>query len=151
MADDRGPAGEPGSRGASGASGPAPLLILAHGDSWERRFQVTSLAASAAAAGQPVEIALFFRALAAWAGNRWDLPEPDPPVTLDRLDALDLPPLTSMLAPGRERGLVRLYACSASTRILGLETATVQGAVDALVGWPTFHRMVRRAERVVTL
>ena len=150
MADDAEPAGDPGSR-APGDRAPAPLLILAHSDSWERRFQVTSLAASAAAAGQPVDVALFFRALAAWVGNRWDLPEPDPPVTLDRLDALDLPPLSSMLAPGRERGLVRLYACSASTRILGLGAASVQEAVDAVVGWPSFHRMVRRAERVVTL
>lgn len=151
MTDEREPAEVPGALGAAGEAAPAPLLILAHGDSWERRFQVSSLAASAAAAGQPVDVALFFRALAAWTGNRWDRPEPDPPVTLDRLDSLNLPPLSSMLAPGRERGLVRLYACSASTRILGLGAAAVQETVDAVVGWPTFHRMVRRAERVVTL
>ena len=129
----------------------APLLILAQDDAWRARFQVSSLAASAVAAGQEVAIALFFDALAAWAAGRWDLPEPRPPVPLDRLEALDLPPLSSLLAAGRDKGLLRLYACSASVRILGLDAAHLQDEVDAIVGWPTFHRLIRQAERVVTL
>jgi len=128
-----------------------PLLILAHDDAWRARFQVSSLAASAVAAGQEVGIAFFFDALAAWAAGRWDLPEPGPPVPLDRLEALDLPPLSSLLAAGRDKGLLRLYACSASVRILGLDQARVQEQVDAIAGWPTFHRLIRQAERVVTL
>ncbi|HEX2252513.1 MAG TPA: hypothetical protein VHQ65_04520 [Thermoanaerobaculia bacterium] len=136
---------------AAGAEVHPRLLILAHGASWVSRFQVSSLAASAAAAGQGVDVALFFDALAAWVGRRWDLPEPGPPVPRDRLEVLDLPPLTTLLAAGRESGRIRLYACSASTRILGLPAAEVQAEVDALVGWPTFHRMLRQAERAVTL
>lgn len=127
------------------------LLVLAHDDAWRSRFQVTSLAASAIAAGQEVAVALFFEALAAWVGGRWDLPQPQPPVPLDRLEALDLPPFSSLLAAGRDEGRLRLYACSASVRILGLDPASVQQSVDAIVGWPTFHRLIRQAERVVTL
>ncbi|HEX2163457.1 MAG TPA: hypothetical protein VHM02_05870 [Thermoanaerobaculia bacterium] len=130
---------------------PAPLLVLAHDDAWRARFQVSSLAASAVAAGQEVAVALFFDALAAWAAGRWDAPQPAPPVPPDRLDALGLPPLSSLLAVGREQGRLRLYACSASVRILGLDPAAVQAKVDAIVGWPTFHRLIRQAERVVTL
>lgn len=136
---------------ASDHAAPAPLLVLAHDDAWRARFQVSSLAASAVAAGQEVGVALFFDALAAWVTGRWDLPEPAPPVSLDRLEALDLPPLSSLLAAGRESGRLRLYACSASVRILGLDSARVAGTVDAIVGWPTFHRLIRQAERVVTL
>jgi peroxiredoxin family protein len=129
----------------------ADLLILAHGGTWEMRFQISSLAASAAAAGDRVDVALFFAALDAWARGRWDDLDPAPPLTPERLESFAMPPLTEMLAPGREDGLIRFYACSASTRLLGLETAMVQERVDVLLGWQSFSRMIREAGRVVTL
>jgi peroxiredoxin family protein len=129
----------------------AALLILAHGGTWEMRFQVSSLAASVAAAGERVDVALFFAALDAWARDRWDDLDPAPPLSAERLETFDLPPLTEMLAPGREDGLIRLYACSASTRLLDLDTAAVQAKVDVLLGWQSFSRMIREAGRVVTL
>jgi peroxiredoxin family protein len=127
------------------------LLILAHGGSWDMRFQISSLAASAAVAGERVDIALFFAALDAWVRGRWDELDPRPPVSSERLESLDLPPLSGMLAHGREEGLIRLYACSASARLLGLDVAEVQAKVDALLGWQSFSRMIREAGRVVTL
>ena len=129
----------------------ADLLILAHGGTWEMRFQISSLAASAAAAGDRVDVALFFAALDSWARGRWDDLDPAPPLSAERLETFDMPPLTEMLAPGREDGLIRLYACSASTRLLELDTATVQAKVDVLLGWQSFSRMIREAGRVVTL
>lgn len=125
-------------------------MILAHGGAWEMRFQVSSLAASAAAAGEEVEVALFFAALDSWAGGRWDALDPEPPVSAERLEALGLPPLSSLLAPGREGGSIRIYACSASSRILGLDMARVQEAVDAVLGWQTLSRMTATAGRVVS-
>lgn len=115
------------------------------------RFQISSLAASVAAAGERVDVALFFAALDAWARGRWDDLDPAPPLSAERLESFDLPPLTEMLAPGREDGLIRLYACSASTRLLELDTATVQAKVDVLLGWQSFSRMIREAGQVVTL
>jgi peroxiredoxin family protein len=128
-----------------------PLLILAHGNSWNMRFQISSLAASAAAAGERVDIALFFGALDAWARGKWDELDPEPPVSAERLESLGMPPLSEMLAQGREESLIRLYACSASARMLGLDTAQVQACVDALLGWQSFSRMIQEAGRVVTL
>jgi peroxiredoxin family protein len=127
------------------------LLILAHGGSWNLRFQISSLAASAAAAGERVDIALFFGALDAWARGQWDELDPQPPVSLERLESLGMPPLSEMLEQGREEGLIRLYACSASARMIGLETAQVQAVVDAMLGWQSFSRMIRDSGRVVTL
>lgn len=128
----------------------ADLMILAHGGGWEMRFQVSSLAASAAAAGEEVEVALFFGALDAWVAGRWDALDPAPPVSAERLERLDLPPLSSLLAAGRESGLIRIYACSASSRVLGLEMERVQAAVDAVLGWQTLSRMTATAGRVVS-
>jgi predicted peroxiredoxin len=129
----------------------ADLLILAHAASWEGRFQISSLAASAAAAGERVDVALFFAALASWAEERWDDLDPTPPLSADRLDRLNLPPLSELLAAGREQGLIRLYACSASTRFLALDPARVQARVEAILGWQTFSQMIAEAGRVVTL
>lgn len=129
----------------------ADLLILAHGGSWEMRFQVSSLAASVAAAGERVDVALFFAALDSWVTGRWDDLDPQPPLTPERLESFDMPPLSEMLAQGRADGLIRFYACSASTRLLGLEAARVQSSVDVLLGWQSFSRMIREAGRVVTL
>lgn len=128
----------------------ADLMILAHGASWEMRFQVSALAASAAAAGEEVEVALFFGSLAAWVEGRWDALDPAPPVSAERLERLDLPPLTSLLAAGRDSGRIRVYACSASTRVLGLDMARVQETVDAVLGWQSLSRMTATAGRVVS-
>ncbi len=129
----------------------AGLFILAHGGSWDMRFQISSLAASEAAAGERVDVALFFGALDAWVRGRWDELDPQPPLTAERLEALNLPPLSEMLAAGRQEGLIRLYACSASARMLGLDTPQVQASVDAFLGWQSFSRMIRDAGKVVTL
>jgi len=129
----------------------ADLLILAHGGSWNMRFQISSLAASVAAVGERVDIALFFGALDAWARGRWDELDPEPPVSAERLESLGMPPISEMLAQGREDGLIRVYACSGSARMLGLETAQVQASVDAILGWQSFSRMIRDSSRVVTL
>jgi peroxiredoxin family protein len=128
----------------------ADLMILAHGGGWEMRFQVSSLAASAAAAGEAVEVALFFGSLAAWVAGRWDALDPAPPISAERLERLDLPPLSSLLSGGRESGLIRIYACSASSRVLGLDMARVQETVDAVLGWQTLSRMTATAGRVVS-
>ncbi len=126
------------------------LMILAHGGSWELRFQVSSLAASAVAAGEEVEIALFFAALDSWAAGRWDALDPAPPLSVRRLESLGLPPLSSMLAPGRQAGAIRVYACSASSRILGLDMERLQASVDAVLGWQTLSRMTATTGRVVS-
>jgi peroxiredoxin family protein len=126
------------------------LLILAHGATWDRRFQVTSLAATTVAADQPVGLALFFGALQAWVEADWDRHDPAPPLVAGRLDELGFPPLSSLLVDGRASGLLRVYACSASVRLLGYEPARVQPLVDAIFGWQTFSTMIADADRVVT-
>lgn len=126
------------------------LLILAHGGSWDRRYQVSALAASAAAAGDRVDLGLFFGALDAWARGGWDRLDPEPPIDPERLKRLDFPALTTLLEPARASGRLHVYACSASARILGLDPPVVQSGVDVLCGWQTFAKLIAEADRVVT-
>jgi peroxiredoxin family protein len=132
-------------------AGDGNLLILAHGGSWDRRFQISSLAASEAAAGRGVDIALFFAALRSWVLGGWDALDPEPPLSRERLVELGLPPLRSLLETGRAQGSIHLYACSASMRLHGLEPAATQAKVDAILGWQSFARMIENARSVVTL
>jgi peroxiredoxin family protein len=132
-------------------AGDGSLLILAHGGSWDRRFQISSLAASEVAAGRSVDIALFFGALRSWVRGEWDALDPEPPLERSRLVELGLPPLGSLLEAGRAQGSIRLYACSASMRLCALDPAATQARVDAILGWQSFARMIEHARSVVTL
>lgn len=133
-------------------STPTPaLLVLSHADTWDRRFQVSSLAASAAASGVRVDLALFFGALDAWVRGTWDELDPAPPLDASKLEALGAPQLSQMIETARETGALRLYACSASMRFLGLPAAEVQAKVDVIAGWQTFSKLALQARQVVTL
>jgi len=112
---------------------------------------VTSLAASEAAAGHLVDIALFFGALHSWSSDAWDALDPSPPLDARAIEKSGMPPLTTVLQPGRTDDRIKLYACSASVRLLGLDAAHVQTRVDAILGWQSFSRMIGRAKQVVTL
>lgn len=127
------------------------LLLLAHAATWDRRFQVSSLAASAGASGVQVDVALFFGALDAWVRGSWDALDPAPPLDATTLEALDPPKLSAMIDGARQGGSLRLYACSASMRFLGLSAAEVQAEVDIIAGWQTFSKLALEARQVVTL
>ncbi len=126
------------------------LLVLAHDATWDKRYQVSSLVASAAAQGDRVDLALFFAALDAWVRGGWDRLDPAAPVAPGRIEALGFPPLSSLITAARETGQLRLFACSASARLLDLDTARVQERVDLICGWSRFTRMIADADRVVT-
>lgn len=126
------------------------ILVLAHGASWDLRYQVSACAASATAVGDRVDLALFFGALDAWARGRWDELDPAPPLSRERLEQVDFPPLSSLVDRARATGLLTLYACSASTKMLGLSLADVQRRVDAIVGWQSFAQRLAEADRTVT-
>jgi predicted peroxiredoxin len=127
------------------------LFILANGDSWDSRYQVAALAASAAALGDRVEIALFNSALSHWVEETWDRLDPAPPLTAERVEEVGFPSLSAMIDQARETGNLHLYGCSAAARLLGLDLGKVQERVDAVVGWQTFTQKIAQADRVVTL
>ncbi len=126
------------------------LLIFVEGDSWDRRYHASSLAASAAAAGDQVEIVLLSGALMVWVEEQWSRLDPDPPLTAERIEEVGFPPLETLLEPARATGALRIYGCSASARLLDLDLDRVQDRVDAILGWQSFAGRIAKADRVVT-
>lgn len=125
------------------------LLLLVHGASWDRRYQASALAASATALGDDVDLAFFFAALDAWVRDEWDRLDPDPPLSARHIEAVAFPPLSTLLDGARQTGRLRLYGCSASVRLLGLDPEHCLTCLDALAGWPTFAQKIAAADRVV--
>jgi predicted peroxiredoxin len=125
------------------------LLLLVHGATWDRRYQASALAASATALGDRVDLALFFGALDAWVKREWDRLDPAPPLTAAQIDAVAFPPLSSLVEGARATGLLKLYGCSASARLLGFDPAHCLTRLDTLAGWPTFAQKIAEADRVV--
>jgi len=126
------------------------LLILLHGDSWDRRYHASALAASATAVGDEVELVLLSGALAAWVEEEWSRLDPEPPLTAGRIDEVAFPPLATLLETARATGKLRLYGCSASARLLDLDPDRVQDRIDAILGWQSFASRIAKADRVVT-
>lgn len=126
------------------------LLILANGSSWQERYQVTALVSSEIAAERPVHLALFFGALERWCKGQWGLLDPTPPLSVEQIENAAFPSLETLIVEVRKTGLLRVYACSTSVRLLGLDPATVQGRVDAILGWQSFSRMSRQVARTLS-
>jgi hypothetical protein len=95
-------------------------IFLSHGDAGALRL-AGSAALAAAAAGDRVDVYLFGPAVPALVEAHDG--EPDDPAAL--------------LHQARQAGTCRLVACSASVIEEKVPLDRAQGALDAVVGWPT--------------
>jgi peroxiredoxin family protein len=115
------------------------LAIFLHSGGYDRVYQAVSMALSASSLGWPSHLFLFYQALGAYVDGRWD----DIRVGEGALDArvergfesANLPSLYRMIEKARgEDGGLRIYACSSSVRVLGVDMAVVRERVDDIVG-----------------
>jgi len=133
------------------------LLLLCHHGGWDRLYQAASAAAAAASMGQRVDMVFFFDALARLAQDRLDdvtLSPPDPEAEaalVARAEGSGTRPVSELLAAARATGEARLWACSASLALTGVEEAAVRDRVDEVVGWPTVVRMLGEADHALYL
>jgi len=126
---------------------PRPLVIYAHSDSFDRLYQVASIALTAAVSGRPVVIVLFFWALRAVVRGKMDEPvfsaasAEAAEVASRKISTSNSPPPSQMFSMARETGRVRLFACSASMQYMGLTLEETKAAVDEVVGLSTILRL----------
>jgi peroxiredoxin family protein len=131
-----------------------PLVVYLHSDAYDRVYQAVNTIATAASAGRRCYLLLFYHALGAFMADAWDDmrigssagrrtddagDSPQWYRTLDRsFEMANIPSLYDLLEQAREsEGELFVYACSNSTRFLGLEPADVKKRVDEIVGLAT--------------
>jgi peroxiredoxin family protein len=138
------------------------LVIFLHGHGYERVYQAVSLLLAASSMGWSCHLFLFFRALATYIDGTWDTIRmedsgPAGEEALARPEQLTgrlergfedaaFPSMYDMLEKARhEEGGLKLYACSSSVRVLGLDPGAVRPRVDEIVGLPTMLRVAESA------
>jgi peroxiredoxin family protein len=129
------------------------LAIFAHSGTYDRLYQVVTIAVTAASMGREVNIFLFF-----WALKKF--------VEKDGLETMDFPPeygeegrelarrmkelnpmsLQDMLDEVKKLGNIKVYACSANVKYLGLDEETVTKKVDEVVGLSAIMRMAEDSD-----
>lgn len=133
-----------------------PLAVFLHSGRYDRVFQALNLLLTAASAGRPCHLFLFYGALAGFVDGSWDHPdtiaEPGADVGSDAVlrrafEVSDMPVPTEILEMiRREPGGLTVCACSTSLRLLGLETAEVSRRVDHVAGLAAMLEMAEGAQ-----
>jgi peroxiredoxin family protein len=137
------------------SEGSQRLLLLCHHGDFEHLLQATSAAAAAASTGWQVDLVFYFGALARLMTGRLDQIDETPTdwsqSPVDRLDEAPVRPPSALLEAARATGTARVFACSASLRLLDPEFSRDQSAIDEVVGWPTVLELMSAADRTLYL
>lgn len=116
------------------------FVIYAHSGEPERIHQTATLAASAAANGDKVHVILFFGALKRFVDDDLDLCLPAGESGRGAHSAEEL------IESARRLGRLKVYACAAQPRLLGISAADVADVVDEVISLPEFMRKTKGAE-----
>ena len=130
------------------------FVIFAHGGTYDKLYQTTTIALTAAAMGKEVYIILFFWALKKLYAGQLD--QPDFPVEYKdwshRIIALmktkKVPPITEMLKEARGMG-VKIIVCSAGLDYMDIEKDKQPDLIDDIWGLPKVLTTVEQAETVL--
>ncbi|MFO7155949.1 MAG: DsrE family protein [Pseudomonadota bacterium] len=126
-------------------------LLHLHGESFARRYQVASMAITAAASGDDVHVVLWFDGLARFVRGGFDFAregDPGDEEVVRRHAALELPPPSAMLGEARALG-ARLYVCETAVLLAGLRPEEVRPVVDDILGLQQIHALAGEADVVL--
>lgn len=116
------------------------FVIYAHSGEPDRIHQVATLAASAAANGDEVHVILFFGALKRFVDDELDAAPPGAEGVRGAHSTEDL------IDSARRLGKLKLYACAAQPKLLGMAPEDVADVVDEVISLPEFMRRTKGAE-----
>lgn len=118
------------------------VILLQHGG-WADRYQAATLAATAAALGDPVTLALFFEPLRLWAEDRFDEGAPA------EAAAARVAPLRGTIEDARRELGLEVVACETAVRVAGLDPEALRPSLDRYVTLPSLWRAAQDGRPVV--
>lgn len=128
------------------------FVIFAHSGTYDKLYQTITLAITAASMGKETYIFLFFWALRKFVNEEFDatkLPTEFGEEGLQlskRMQELNPISLKEILGEVRKMGNLKIYACTAAVKLMGLEEKTVKAKVDDILGLTTLLNIASGAE-----
>ncbi len=128
------------------------FVIFAHSGTYDKLYQIVTLAITAASMGRETYIFLFF-----WALKRFVNEEFSPEILGsefgeegeglgNRMVDMNPVPLKELLEEVRALGNLKLYACSGAVKLMDLEEVKVKSKVDDILGLTTIIEIADGAE-----
>ncbi|HHT9109887.1 MAG TPA: DsrE/DsrF/DrsH-like family protein [Candidatus Brocadiaceae bacterium] len=119
------------------------FIIFAHSGTYDKLYQTITLAITAASMGKETYIFLFFWALKKFVNEEFDLTKlstefgEEGSQLSKRMRELNPISLKEILGEVRKMGNLKIYACTAAVKLMGLEEKTVKSKVDDIIGLTT--------------
>ncbi|MGQ3684199.1 MAG: hypothetical protein ACUBOA_04165 [Candidatus Loosdrechtia sp.] len=128
------------------------FVIFAHSGTYDRLYQIITLAITAASMGRETYIFLFFWALKKFVNEDFD-PEKLPAEfgekgenLLKQIQEVHPVSLKEILYDVRMMGNLKIYACTTAVKLMGLDDSVVRARVDDIVGLTTLLEIADGAE-----
>ncbi len=128
------------------------FVIFAHSGTYDKLYQIITLAITAAAMGRETYIFLFFWALRRFVNDEFDVKKLSDEFGEEgdrlskRMQEINPVSLKEILNEVRGMGNLKVYACTAAVKLMELEEAKVKSRVDDILGLTTILEMADGAE-----
>jgi len=128
------------------------FVIFAHNGTYDRLYQTTTIAVTAAAMGEEVYVVLFFEALRKFVEGKTDsydmscdFPNQGKDV-YQKMKSLNPNSIPEMIDTVKGLGTLKFLACSANVEFMGLRKEDVLTKVDEIMGLPSILKLTSDAE-----
>jgi peroxiredoxin family protein len=128
------------------------FVIFAHSGTYDKLYQIVTLAITAASMGRETYIFLFFWALRRFVNEEFDLKRLSSEFGSEgerlakRMQEINPISLKEILQEVRRMGNLKIYACTAAVKIMELEESLVKSKVDDILGLPALLEIADGAE-----
>lgn len=128
------------------------FVVFAHSGTYDKLYQIVTLAITAASMGRETYIFLFFWALRRFVNEEFDFKRlsfefgSEGERLAKRMQEINPISLKEILQEVRSMGNLKIYACTTAVKIMELEESLVKSKVDDILGLPALLEIADGAE-----